>query len=267
MPRVSFTKAQNELSIVWPQLYFGLGFTTLATLILALSLDRIFVALALPAGWFAIAASLAGLGAGAAFARRLAEWTGDVWSKLGWVALLNSLVLVAALTFILSHEHMTAVVEASIFLAALLAFAGSGTVVATVLTEAAKGLDKARLDRARLDKALIAAFSGAAAGCLLLVPLLNLFAGAPNTVLASGAIFAISAAIWSHQAGGNARRASAVLMALLFTWVMVVNGKMHLIDVRSGTAVRPVGLGPLIALILSAMALSLARWQFRKTAY
>ena len=42
MSRVSFTRVVNAPGVVWTQLYFGLGFTTLATLILELSLTRIF---------------------------------------------------------------------------------------------------------------------------------------------------------------------------------------------------------------------------------
>jgi hypothetical protein len=261
LPRISLTKAPNELSVVWPQLYFGLAFTTFGTLMLALSLDRIFTDLDLPWAWFSIGAALFGLGGGVLFAHGVGLLPGSIWSNLGWVALLNSLVVVAALTFILAQAHPSGTAGAAIFLIAALPFAGSGAVVWSVLAEAS-----GRVNNVRFDKASIAAISGAAAGCLLFVPFLNVFAGAPNSVLASGTIFAISAAIWSHQAGGNARRAGAVLVALLFAWVMVANGKMHLLDLPApALAARHVSLGPLIALILAGMALALLRWHVRRT--
>jgi hypothetical protein len=83
----------------------------------------------------------------------------------------------------------------------------------------------------RVDRAYFFDLAGAAAGCLVLIPFLNTFGG-PNTVIASGVFYAIAAAIWFHQAGNFRRRAIAVLAALLLVVLMVVNGRVHLLDVR-----------------------------------
>ena len=60
-----------------------------------------------------------------------------------------------------------------------------------------------------MDRAYFFDLAGAAAGCLVLIPFLNPFGG-PNTVIAAAVFFAVSAAIWFHQAGryprGGARR-------------------------------------------------------------
>jgi hypothetical protein len=244
LPRVSFTKIDDELSVMWPQLHFGLGFTTLATVTLALSEERIFSVLGLPSLALAMGAAFVGLGAGSLLARRMRE--GNVWSKLGWLALLNSLVVVPVLAALLSGAGAFL-----IFVAAALPFVAGGAVVSSVMAEAG----------ARLDQSCWGAFLGAAAGCVLEIPFLILFASAPNTVLASGAIFAISAAIWFHQAGGNARRATAVLVALLFTWAMIVNGKLHWIDLPQQARLQTSFSGPLVALALSAILLAIVRFR------
>ena len=65
----------------------------------------------------------------------------------------------------------------------------------------------------------------------MLIPFLNTFGG-PNTVIAAGVFYGIAAAIWFHQAGNFRRRAAAVLVALLLVVLMVVNGRIHMLDVR-----------------------------------
>ena len=109
-----------------------------------------------------------------------------------------------------------------VYFASALPFFFAGTVVSLAISEAV----------ARVDHAYFFDLAGAASGCLLLIPFLNLFGG-PNTVIAAGAIYAVSAAIWFHQAGGYRRRATAVLVVPLLTGLMIVNGKAHLIDVRT----------------------------------
>ena len=98
----------------------------------------------------------------------------------------------------------------------------SGTVVSLAISEAVE----------RVDRAYFFDLAGAASGCLLLIPFLNLFGG-PNTVIAAAVVYAASASIWFHQAGAYRRRATAVLVALLIAGLMIVNGKTHLIDVRT----------------------------------
>jgi spermidine synthase len=76
----------------------------------------------------------------------------------------------------------------------------------------------------RVDRAYFFDLAGAAAGCLLLVPFLELFGG-PNTLISAGVLFATSAAIWFNQAGAFRRRALAVAVSLALVALMVVNGR------------------------------------------
>jgi hypothetical protein len=55
--------------------------------------------------------------------------------------------------------------------------------------------------------------AGAAAGCLLLLPLLKL-AGGPGTVIVAAAIFAIAAFMWHDRAGSVGGRVSSMALAL-----------------------------------------------------
>ncbi len=110
---------------------------------------------------------------------------------------------------------------AAVYIASALPFFLAGTVVSIAMSEAIE----------RVDRAYFFDLAGAAAGCLVLIPFLNTFGG-PNTVIAAGVFYAIAAAIWFHQAGNFRRRAVAVLMALLLVVLMVVNGRMHVLDVR-----------------------------------
>ncbi len=224
MSRVSFTRAEHAPGFGWTQLYFGLGFTTLATLILELSLTRIFsVVFYYHFAFLAISVALFGLGAGGVFSYVVAPKPGNLWAKLGWLALANALSVVASLWFVLSRAGVPGNgTLALVYFAAALPFFLAGTVVSLAISEAVE----------RVDRAYFFDLAGAASGCLLLIPFLNLFGG-PNTVIAAGVVYAASAAVWFHQAGGYRRRATAVLMALLLTGLMIVNGATHVIDVRT----------------------------------
>jgi hypothetical protein len=214
----------NAPGVVWTHLYFGLGFTTLATLILELSLTRIFsVVFYYHFAFLAISVALFGLGAGGVFSYVVAGKPGSLWSKLGWLALANALCVVASLWFVLSRAGVPGNwTLALVYFASALPFFLAGAVVSLAIAEAVQ----------RVDRAYFFDLAGAASGCLLLIPFLNLFGG-PNTVITAGVIYAASASIWFHQAGGYRRRASAVVMALLLTGLMIVNGKTHFIDVRT----------------------------------
>src|SRR5205085_2403530 len=68
-------------------------------------------------------------------------------------------------------------------------------------------------------------------GCLLLIPLLNLFGG-PNTVLAAAVLFAIAASIWHNLAGSIAGRIASVGTALVLVLFIFYNGRYGVLDVK-----------------------------------
>jgi hypothetical protein len=210
---------------LWTQLYLGLGFTTLATLILELSLTRIFsVVFYYHFAFLAISIALFGLGAGGVFSYVVSGWRGNVYAKLGTLGLANSVCAVASLWFILSRSgDPSNTTLALVYFASALPFFLAGTVVSIAISEAME----------RVDRAYFFDLAGAASGCLLLIPFLHLFGG-PNTVIAAGVLYGVAAAIWFNQAStGGRRRAAAVLTALVLVVLMVANGKNHFIDVHT----------------------------------
>ena len=203
-------------------MYLGVAFTTLSTLILELSLTRIFsVVFYYHFAFLAISIALFGLGAGGVFSYVIAGWKQNIYFKLGTMAVLNSFVVVLCLIFILSRTSMDNGTLVAVFFASALPFFFSGAVVSLAVAEAIQ----------RVDRVYFFDLLGAAAGCLALVPLLNHFGG-PNTVLATSVLFAVSAAIWYNLAGTLRGRVAAVALALGFVALIVYNWKLHPIDIH-----------------------------------
>lgn len=201
----------------------GLGFTTLATLLLELSLTRLFsVIFFYHFAFLAISLALFGFGAGGVFSYVIAGRPGNLSMELGRLTFINSVAVVLLLWFILSrHGEMTFGALAAVYAASTIPFFFAGTVVSLAIGEAI----------GRIDRAYLFDLIGAATGCLLLVPFLDFFGG-PNTVIAAGVIYAVSAAIWFNRAGERQLRASSVLIGLLLVTLMIMNGTHPFFDVR-----------------------------------
>jgi hypothetical protein len=220
LPRISSSTDSNRTR--WSQVYLGVAFTTLSTLILELSLTRIFsVVFFYHFAFLAISIALFGLGVGGVFSYVIAGWRGNIYFKLGTLAVINSFVVVLCLVFILSRTVMDKRALVAVFFASALPFFFSGTVVSLAVAEAIQ----------RVDRVYFFDLLGAAGGCLALVPLLNHFGG-PNTVLATSVLFAVSAAIWYNLAGTLRGRVAAVALALGFVALIVYNWKLHPIDIH-----------------------------------
>jgi len=221
LPRVSSSSESGKTK--WPQLYLGVAFTTLATLILELSLTRIFsVVFYYHFAFLAISIALFGLGAGGLFSYVVANRGENIFHTLGVLAVVNSVAVVAALAYILTRSgELGNLTLAGVYFASALPFFFSGTVVSIAVAEGIQ----------RVDRVYFFDLLGAAGGCLVLVPFLNYFGG-PNTVIAASVLLAVSAAIWYNLAGTLRGRAGAVTLALAFVALMAFNGKSHLIDIR-----------------------------------
>lgn len=220
MPRI--TSSSDSSKTRWSQLYLGVAFTTLATLILELSLTRIFsVVFFYHFAFLAISIALFGLGAGGVFSYVVAGWNGNIYSKLGTLAVLNGLAVLLSLVYLLSRTDVDYFTLTTVFFAGALPFFFSGTIVSLAVGEAIE----------RVDRLYFFDLVGAAAGCLALVPLLNRFGG-PNTVLAVAVLFAVSAAIWYNLAGTPRGRVAAVALALAFVVLIVYNWRNRAIDVH-----------------------------------
>ncbi len=207
----------------WPQIYFGVAVTTLASLLLELSLTRIFsVVFYYHFAFLAISIALFGLGAGGVFSYVVSDWPGNFYRKLGVLALLDAISVVSALEFVLTRKGELHLIDvALVYFACALPFLLSGTVVSLAIADT--------IDR--VDRVYFFDLMGAAAGCLVLVPLLN-WIGGPNTLIVTAALFAVAAAVWFHVARFSRGRITAVSLALLLVGFITVNWKTRFIDLK-----------------------------------
>jgi hypothetical protein len=220
LPRVSSRIVPDR---GWAQIYLGIALTTLATLVLELSLTRVFsVIFYYHFAFLAISIALFGLGAGGVFSYLIAGWRGNFYWKLGALAALNSIVVLASLIFLITRTgEPGGWMLVLVYFASALPFFISGTIVSLTVAETI----------AKIDRVYFFDLLGAAGGCLVLVPFLNYWGG-PNTVLAASIFFAVSASIWLNLAGSFGGRASAVALALILVVLLIYNGKANAIDMH-----------------------------------
>src|SRR6202521_1258365 len=194
----------------------------MGALVLELSLTRIFsVIFYYHFAFLAISVALFGLGAGGVFSYVVAAWPGNVYQKLGSLALAASVSVLLVLGFILSRESNDFWTLAAVYFATAVPFFLAGTVVSIAISEAIE----------RVHRAYFFDLAGAAVGCLLLILFLDV-AGGPGAVIAAAAVYAIAAALWYNQARQDSLRIMAVLVALLMVSLLVVNGKTRWFDVH-----------------------------------
>ena len=194
----------------------------MATLIMELALTRIFsVVFYYHFAFLAISIALFGLGAGGVFSYVVAARPGNVYQKLGSLALAASVSVLLVLWFILSRENNGIWTLAGVYFATAVPFFLAGTIVSIAIAEAIE----------RVHRAYFFDLAGAAVGCLLLILFLDV-AGGPGAVIAAAAVYAIAAALWYNQARQDSLRIVAVLAALLMVTLLVVNGKTRWFDVH-----------------------------------
>lgn len=218
MPQNSPARPSN-----WPLLYTAVALTTLATLLLELSLTRIFsVVFYYHFAFLAISIALFGLGVGGVLSYVVSSWPGSLYRKLGVVSLIDAALAIGAVMFVLTRGAEIGTFELGvIYFATALPFLGAGIIVSLVIAETIE----------RVDRIYFFDLVGAAGGCLALVLLLNAFGG-PNTVIAVAVLFAAAAAIWFTLAGMRFGRIASVFAGLLLTMVVIGNTKYHFIEVR-----------------------------------
>ena len=102
---------------------------------------------------------------------------GDVYQKLGSLALAASVSVLVVLWFILSRESNDVWTLTAVYFAAAIPFFLAGTIVSIAIAEAIE----------RVDRAYFFDLAGAAVGCLLLIRFLDI-AGGPGTVIAAAAV-------------------------------------------------------------------------------
>lgn len=204
-------------------MYLGVSFTTLATLILELSLTRIFsVVFYYHFAFLAISIALFGLGAGGVLSYVVAGRPGGLFQKLGMLALADAAAVVGAAAFLLNATRDTgALTLALVYVVTAVPFCLAGMIVSLAVSTSVS----------RIDRVYFYDLMGAAAGCLVLVPLLDSIGG-PNTLIAAGILYAVSAAIWFNIAKSPTRRAISVFASLGLLALIFLNAKAHWIDVH-----------------------------------
>jgi hypothetical protein len=204
----------------------SLALTTMATLILELSLTRIFsVVLYYHFAFLAISIAMFGLGAGGVFSYVVARWRAPLLVRLGRLSMVNSLLVILALATVLAQTSAPSYAGlAVIYFATALPFFVSGAIVSLAISETIS----------HVNRVYFFDLAGAAAGCLLLIPLLNL-AGGPGAVVASATLFAAAAALWyalERPWSGRTRLRvfSALLLTAGFVALLVYNHRHHLFE-------------------------------------
>ncbi|MEI9974072.1 MAG: hypothetical protein WDO73_19685 [Ignavibacteriota bacterium] len=195
----------------------------MATLLLELSLTRIFsVVFYYHMAFLAISIALFGLGVGGVFSYVVANWKSPLYTKLGRLSSINSLLVLLALIIILAQGDSPGNWNfALIYFTTALPFFLSGTIVSLAVSE----------NMERIDRVYFYDLLGAAGGCLLLVPLLNQFGG-PCTVIAAAICFAVAAAVWHSIAGSVSGRAGSVALALALVAFLTYNQRHPIVDIH-----------------------------------
>jgi MFS family permease len=201
----------------WPQIYLGVAFTTLATLILELSLTRLFsVVFYYHFAFLAISIALFGLGAGGVLSYLFATPGRAVYRRLGFLACGISVAALLGLVVVLTRTDASWWTLALVYFTSALPFVFAGIVVSLAISETIE----------RVHRVYFYDLMGAAGGCLLLVPFLNFFGG-PNTIIAAAVLFAVSASIWFNLGGSSRGRAFGVALALALVALLVFNMRPH----------------------------------------
>ncbi len=195
----------------------------MGTLLLELSLTRIFsVVFYYHLAFLAISIALFGLGAGGVFSYVVAGWKTPLFTRLGRLSALNSLLVIVSLAIILAQKSdPTGWNIALIYFPTALPFFVSGTILSLAVSETIE----------RVHRVYFFDLAGAAVGCLLLVPLLDLLGGL-NTVMAAGVLFAVAAALWHSLDGSVSGRAGSVALALALVAFLTYNTSSKLLGIR-----------------------------------
>jgi predicted membrane-bound spermidine synthase len=197
--------------------------TTLGTLLLELSLTRIFsVVFYYHFAFLAISIALFGMGAGGVFSYVVAGWRGSLFRKVGVLSAVNTLLVALAVgTVLVQKETLDTWQFALIYVTNSLPFFVSGAILSLVISDTV----------GRVNRVYFFDLLGASAGCLVLVPLLNQ-TGGPNTTLSVAVLFAAAAAIWFNLGKSRVGRLVSVGIGLAFTVLVIVNTKTGWIDVH-----------------------------------
>ena len=130
-------KSQSTRRGYWPQIYFGIAATSMATLLLELALTRVFsVVYFYHFAFLAISIALFGLGAGGVTSYLVSGLRGSLYGKLGAMATANAVLLVFCLWFLLSKaNNVPAPNFVTAYFVTALPFVIAGTIISLVVAD------------------------------------------------------------------------------------------------------------------------------------
>ncbi len=208
----------------------AVALTTSATLVLELALTRIFsVVFYYHFAFLAISIALFGMGAGGVFSYLVEARGADLFRRLGVLAALTAVAVVLSLviTLHLAGMGLSAWVLALVYICAAIPFLLSGMTVSLAVAETVE----------RIGRVYFFDLLGAAAGCLLVIPFLNLMGG-PGAVLGSAVLFAAASAVWFGLARASAGRVLGVALALALVALIITDKSHPLVSIRSAKGDR-----------------------------
>lgn len=211
----------------------GIGLVSFGTLVLELSLTRLFsVILFYHFAFLAISIALLGLGAGGVFAylqrERLARFStralGAACSTASAIAIVFVLEIVLHVPVSLDLSGANFIRLTVIYLVSAVPFFLTGLLCSAVYSR----------EKTRIPLVYAADLGGGALACLALVPLLDVL-GAPNTIFFAGLAQAIAAVVW---AGAGKSRRRALILAAALVLIIGANSAWDIVDVVYAKGVR-----------------------------
>ena len=213
------------------RVFTGVGLVSLCVLMLQLALTRLFSAtMYYHFAFLAISLALLGSGASGVFVylmgRRLAEerapWAPALAAALFAVCCPLALVVILGNPLSPLDSGSTTLARLSwIYGAAALAFFFAGCVITMAIARYA----------AQMSRLYLFDLGGAAAGCLLLIPVMD-HLGAVNTILMIGAVAAVAALVLDGAAVGNAWPVALFALAVGLCALAIHNAATGTLDVR-----------------------------------
>jgi hypothetical protein len=206
----------SRKSPVWPLIYVAVALTTMATLVLELSLTRIFsVVFYYHYAFLAISIALFGLGAGGVLSYYFPQRGRELHRKLAFISTIASVAVIVTLFVLLHRAPLPAV-----YFCAAVPFLLAGLIVSLAIGDTVE----------RIDRVYFFDLLGAAGGCMLLIPLLNIVGG-PSAVLGAAALYAAASAVWFGLVGSARGRAAGVSLALALVALLIYNKDGRVFDV------------------------------------
>ena len=140
----SLSRSSASPGFNWPLLYLAVVLTTLGTLLLELSLTRIFsVVFYYHMAFLAISIALFGMGAGGVFSYVVSGWRGNLFRKIGTLSVINCLLVTLAVCTVLAQKETPGLAAfALIYFTNALPFFITGAILSLVISDTVERVNR-----------------------------------------------------------------------------------------------------------------------------